>query len=238
MKVDRCHHLLLIIFAINCVALMFMLPSTSSFVRADSVNPGVYSIDSKPYGLTYADWTVKWWQWFNEIPQATNPAADKTGSNCGLQQSGPIWFLAGTTGGSAERSCTVPAGKAILFPIITSECSYAEFPNLKSESDLRSCATHLQNGVTSLVATLDGMNLQNLAKYRVVTPLFNQTLPPGNVAGAPAGPTQGLADGNWVFLSPLSAGKHEIHFSGASVDITNTAVNNFAIDTTYHLTVK
>ncbi len=87
-------------------------------------------------------------------------------------------------------------------------------------------------------ARIDGADLQNLANYRIATPLFNETYPLGNVFGVPAGSTQGVADGNWVFLSPLSVGKHEIHFSGASVDVTNTAVNNIAIESTYHLTVQ
>jgi len=228
---------MILTYALIGVALTLIF-SMISLAEADSLNQGVFSIDSKPYGLTYAGWTLNWWHWFSGIPQAVNPAADKTGINCGIRQNGPVWFLAGTTGGSAERTCTIPAGNAILFPILVSECSYAESPNLKTESDLRSCATHFQNEVTSMVATIDGANLQNLAKYRVATPLFNETFPPGNVFGAPAGSTQGVADGNWVFLSPLPVGKHEIHFSGASVDVTSTAVNNFAIDAKYHLTVK
>ena len=47
------------------LGLMTMIP----LVRADSINPGVYPIDSKPYGSTYADWTVKWWQWALGIPK-------------------------------------------------------------------------------------------------------------------------------------------------------------------------
>ena len=224
--------------AIIGVAMTLVFFSMISLAEADSINQGLFSKDSKPFGVTYTGWILKWWRWFSGIPQAVNPAADKTGINCGLRQNGPVWFLAGTTGGSAERTCTIPAGKAILFPILVSECSYAEFPNLKTESDLRSCATNFQNEVKSMVTTIDGLNLQNLAMYRIATPLFNETYPPGNVFGAPVGSTQGVADGNWVFLSPLSVGKHEIHFSGASVDVTSTAINNFAIDATYHLTVK
>jgi hypothetical protein len=30
-------------------------------VQADSINAGVYSVNEKPYGLTYGDWTPKWW---------------------------------------------------------------------------------------------------------------------------------------------------------------------------------
>jgi hypothetical protein len=29
----------------------------------------VFSADSKPYGLTYGEWTAKWWQWVYLIPK-------------------------------------------------------------------------------------------------------------------------------------------------------------------------
>ena len=47
-----------------------------------------------------------------------NPLLDQTGQNAALGQSGEVWFLAGTTGGSAERTVTVPPGKALFFPIV------------------------------------------------------------------------------------------------------------------------
>ena len=36
-------------------------------------------------------------------------------------QSGSVWFLAGIFGGgSATRTCAVPAGKALYFPVLNS----------------------------------------------------------------------------------------------------------------------
>ncbi len=220
--------------------LMFMLivPAIIPFVLADNINPGVFSIDSKPYGITYAEWTGRWWQWALSIPKDTNPAADNTGKNCAVNQNGPVWFLAGTFGGPAERSCTIPAGKAILFSPINSECSYAEFPNLKTESDLRACAKTQQDHVTSKEVTVDGVTMRDLDKYRVQSPLINFAFPNNNVVGVPPGQTQGVSDGHWVFLQPLSSGKHEIHFIGSSVDVTTTGTQNFADEATYHLTVN
>lgn len=45
---------------------------------------------------------------------------------CSAGQKGPVWFLAGTTRGPATRSCTVPAGKYIMFPIFNTEQSVVE----------------------------------------------------------------------------------------------------------------
>ncbi len=52
-----------------------------------------------------------------------NPLVDQTGENCDVYQQGDVWNLAGTLGGNAERDCTIPAGKQILYPIINTFCS-------------------------------------------------------------------------------------------------------------------
>jgi hypothetical protein len=219
---------------------LLLAPAVHPFAMAQNngVNEAVFPSDSKPYGIPYAEWTAKWWQWANSIPTPLNPASDKTGQNCAQSQGGPVWFLAGTFGGKADRTCTIPGGKAILFPIINSECSYKENPTSKTESDLRACAKHFQDETTQMQASVDGVPVQNLQMYRVQTPLFNETFPSANGAGVSPGNTQAAADGNWVFLKPLAAGKHELHFSGVSVDFTSTGTNTFATDATYHITVK
>lgn len=82
-----------------------------------AASPGIRPPQSHPYGHTYNEWADRWWQWVDAIPQSVNPIIDPTGANCAIGQSGPVWFLAGSPGGSYERSCTVPAGKAIFFPV-------------------------------------------------------------------------------------------------------------------------
>src|SRR5437588_12909771 len=74
--------------------------------------------ESLPGGLSYPQWSAKWWQWEWSTPFAINPVFDTTGIDCGVNQSGPVWFLAGTSGFNATRNCIVPAGKMIFFPII------------------------------------------------------------------------------------------------------------------------
>jgi hypothetical protein len=87
---------------------------------------------------------------------------DDTGKYCAQGQSGPIWFLTGTYKHPVDRYCTIPAGKAILFTILNSECSFAEFPNLKSEEQLRQCAKQMQDSVVHLEASVNGMPLTSL----------------------------------------------------------------------------
>jgi hypothetical protein len=217
--------------------LVLIAPSMVLSIRADNFNPNVYSIESKPYGISYGEWTAKWEQWLISMPQQINAATDTSGKNCAQNQNGPVWFLAGTTGGSVERTCTVPAGKAILFPTVNSECSYAENPTAKTAADLIICAKQDPNRTTNLQATIDGRSLLQLNKYQVMSPIFNVTFPQNNLFGAPTGPTQGVSDGFWVFLQPLSSGNHEIHFSSFTPS-PSAGGSPFVIDATYHLTVK
>jgi hypothetical protein len=107
-----------------------------------------------------------------------------------------------TTTGKAERACTIPTGKAILFPLVDAECSYAEYPKLKTESDLRSCAISLNDHLTHPEAIINGVSLQNQQMPRIQSPLFSFIFPENNLFGASAGPSQSVADGYYVFLQP------------------------------------
>jgi hypothetical protein len=176
-------------------------------------NLSVFSSDSKLYNFTYGEWTARWWQWGYSIPKNINPAYDDTGKNCAQKQNDPVWFLAG--GHSVECVCTIPACKAILFPILNSECSFAEFPKLKTLSELHMCAKTIQDQVTTLMASVDGIPTLHLQEYGIQSPQFNFTLPHNNIHGMPANTTtQAVADGNWVFLKPLPPGVHTIVFKG------------------------
>ena len=58
--------------------------------------------------------------------------------------------LPGSSGSKQARSCIIPYGKALLLTPIDVECSFAENPTLKTETDLRSCAKSDQDQVNSL----------------------------------------------------------------------------------------
>jgi predicted PurR-regulated permease PerM len=49
-----------------------------------------FTADSKPYGLTYGEWTAKWWQrTYLPVPKDVNPAYDDSGKYCSNGQSDP-----------------------------------------------------------------------------------------------------------------------------------------------------
>ena len=212
-----------------------------TFIRAqeDSGNssPGVFPPDSKLYGLTYGEWTAKWWQWVYLMPEADNPMVDDTGKNCAKNQTGPVWYLAGTGGGAVTRECTIPSDKAILIPIINVECDSTVDSSLDTEAELRACAKADQDTVIAKEITLDGINIGNLDSYRFQSPLFNLTYPENNIAGVAPQTGKAVSDGFWILLEPLSPGSHEIHFKAALGDPTAIGTTNFALDVRYLLTV-
>src|SRR5690242_5290234 len=84
------------------------------------------------------------------------------------QPAGPVWFMGGSfavspvPGGflaTANRTGTVPAGKALFFPIIDAECSTAE-GNGSSEADLRACAVSDVDPVSGVACEIDGRPVQ------------------------------------------------------------------------------
>lgn len=198
---------------------------------------GVFPPDSRPYGLTYGEWTAKWWQWVYIMPEANNPIVDDTGKNCANNQTGPVWFLAGTGGGAVTRECTIPSDKAILFPIINVVCDSAVDPSLDTEEELRACAKADQDTVIAKEITVDGINIGNLDSYRFQSQLFNLTYPENNIAGVNPQTAKAVSDGFWVLLEPLSPGSHEIHSKAALGDPTAVGTVNFALDVTYLLTI-
>ena len=117
--------------------------SVSNVLLADSINEGVFAIDSNPYGLSYEDWAIKWWQWIYSMPVEINPMIDNTGERCGEGQGSlPVFFLSSAGGSVVERTCTIPAGKAILVPVNRVACSFAERSGT-TEEELHKCAEEI-----------------------------------------------------------------------------------------------
>jgi hypothetical protein len=207
-------------------------------------NSPIYSTFDNPYGFSYGKWTAKWWEWAYSIPLKINPAYDNPGKLCSINQTSPVWFLPGTYGHDVVRKCTIFNNTSILFPILNSECSYADFPYLKNETQLSVCAKAEQDKVNSLEASIDRIKLANLNQYRIQSSLFNFTLPEDNILHLKPQTTQAVSDGNWIFLRPLSIGNHTISFRGDTADSSGNNTDSFAVpsgwnyNTTYFLSIK
>jgi hypothetical protein len=225
------------------VLLGFIGSAAVSPVLAFLGNPRVLPPHAHPHGLTYADWRVRWWQWADSIAAADNPILDQTGDDCGQSQSGSVWFLAGTAGGSVVRSCTVPVGKAILFPIITinndfpcPDPNFRPAPGQSLEDFLTEGAQAVIDLVDDLAVEVDGVPLQNLSAHRATSVLFTFTGDPSLIPVfdpcITGTPQAGVSDGYWIMLAPLSRGEHTVRF--------RAGISSFGFQTeaTYHLTIS
>lgn len=203
--------------------------------------PTVVSPESTYLGMSYGDWSAAWWQFMIETPNANAVFGDDSspgGYDCNMGQTlAPVFFLfgGGSQNSTANRTCKVPAGKAIFFPIINAECSTVEGPPFYggSEYALRTCAASWGNAtvLNTLKVTVDGFPLPNLKNMRAQSPAFTFTaVPTGNLGVEAKGLS--VSDGFWVLLKPLSRGKHTIHFEATAPSVGNYQSVN------YNLTVE
>jgi hypothetical protein len=202
-------------------------------LASPAAGPTVLPPDEPAYGLTYGEWAARSSQWVLSLPLDVNPHADPTGEHCGYGQAGPVFFLAGSDTGTAERACTVPAGTALLLPLLAASCTTVEPPPFfgRDEAELRACAEALFATRAELTATVDGVAVPDLERYRAQSPLFTVALPADNWLGVEPAVAAGVADGYWLLLAPLPPGEHELRFGGALPEIGVVA------EFTYHLTV-
>ena len=163
----------------------------------------------KVAGQSQEDWSRMWWQWAGSFERHESPVSDKKGTRCHLRQEGAVWFLAGTYGsGRTIRSCTVPAGKYLFFPLI----NYVVFPasamSLSCEQAKKEAAAATAE-VSSLVLEVDGKLFKNLEVHRQATKACFDL---AAQAGGGAAPSAG--NGYYVMLRPLSRGTHTLNFGG------------------------
>jgi hypothetical protein len=234
---DRRMGLLRRLVAVGLPLALVMATLLSGVARADDEGGTVVGAHQKFAGKTYGQWSAAWWQWAANMPASASPLVDPTGAKCGLNQAGPVWFLAGvaspTPPFTAERSCTIPADVGVLVPILNNECSSAANDcgasrNYRTLLDANQPFLQGAGGT----ATLDS---ESLPVIRAVSPP-----PPYPINWAvdnPFGPvTAGravsVADGFWVLLRPLHEGTHSLQFHGRAPAF------GFTVDVTYDLTIE
>jgi hypothetical protein len=228
---------------------------------ASNQNPGVLPPSSTAFGRAYGGWSAAWWQYVEAQPVSTNPLVDLTGAGCRVGQSGPVFFLVGANGtGTVTRDeCTVPAGKALFFPLLNAfdvhvSCDLAPATVCDTNDTPAKIWNDLQNNLgfsaSSLQATIDGVPVQNLdpanTPYRACAgPVarcnaapFSLTFPADNffaAFGLPAGTyAPAVADGFYLLVAPLTVGHHTVTFGGTGTFAGGAAVQ----DITYNLVVS
>jgi hypothetical protein len=195
--------------------------------------------------------TAEWWQWVYSIPQPyaadaaiSNPIADTTGASCMVGQRGSVWFLAGDNltpaqPGQVIRSCSIPEGVSILFPVInfvnfnTPGCPTGTLP--VSVKDLLPAVQQSIEAVDfkSISVTVDGVDVKKTLLQLIQSEPFELAFPtqnsfgpyacnPPNTPPPPPPPPinplpagiywPAVAEGYYVWLPPPPVGPHTIAF--------------------------
>ena len=85
-------------------------------MAAAPLNSTMAAGDFKLFGKTYGDWSAAWWQWQERFYPEFGFGEGSV--DCRLGQRGPVWFLGGTGGGEAERTCNRPICPTRVFHIV------------------------------------------------------------------------------------------------------------------------
>ncbi|MEZ4657022.1 MAG: hypothetical protein R2911_05575 [Caldilineaceae bacterium] len=173
-------------------------------------------------------WTAAWWEWIeaaNSVPLYQQGPID-----CGVGQTGDIWFLAGTDGSDpAARSCTVPPNKLLVVPLHTAAWANEGTENLTvaEKRDVLDAVYSteqpgpLNSKICRLTSTIDGEAVNHV---RLQSPTFQRQADP-----------EAVADGFW-FAFQLASGTHVVAFQGTLCDFdSDTPIND--VDVTYTLEV-
>jgi len=176
-------------------------------------------------GKANAELAAEWWQWALSIPFEQNPIADTNGTFSAVGQSGEVWFLAGTFGGPAvTRTCDVPAGKELFFPILNTVWvhfpPWHPYPDPPFDEELEAAVRADQDAwigsfdpEEALACVIDGVPVTNLGRYRVQSPKFAAAIPEGGLVPPPGVYGPCVTDGYYLRLVPLGEGEHTISFA-------------------------
>jgi hypothetical protein len=225
-------------------------------IAASSSSAQVLPPSSLPYGYSYQEWSAKWWRW--TLGQSTNHLELVGYPGVCEGSASRVAFLAGVyipgSGGiSIETNhVTILAGTPLFFPILSvwvdnTGCPTNSFTSLTAD-ELAAEAAGEWSAVTVTTCTIDGVPVAGLdnptnTSYLVQAPPFSYTTAehgtvledfgepciPGGLTVYPA-----VADGVYLMLSPLSPGRHSIHFVGVVGPVGSPFVED---DITYDITV-
>jgi len=212
-----------VVVAVTTLVLMLMAPLPVGIAQGNkgngsNGNPDVIPPNARPYGKTYAEWSAEWFRWYMELPAFSGACPVPPY----LDQSGKVGFF--------NNGCdlTVTPGTALFFPLpVSVECSSLEIvPGSylqegflgKDAEEQRTCARFWADHIVedSLLVEIDGVPVNNLVRYRFVSPQFEFTAPTPWIFGQPiSGKGTSVADGYFLFLHPLPPGIHTIRAAGA-----------------------
>jgi len=218
------------------------LMAVAALADASGNNSRIVEPGQQFFGKSYNELASEWTNWLVVEPISTNPAFDPDGRYCDRNQQGKVWFLASSFGGIADRTCEVPAGKALfislggVFVSFSPDFPATDEPCLQLATDLEKVRCDVNNDVPqapniSFAVTIDGVPVEDLFAYRAQSRPGGFTLhvPEPSLLtdlGYSAGDrSPAVADGYFLFVKPLTPGEHTINLVMTNPDQSERGVN-------------
>ena len=225
----------------TCSAFLFILSvsgctnstggtTTPATVDSNVVN-GIYKYSSSPFGKTYAEWSVAWWQWAYNMPATTSagliyhPLLDTAGTFSADGQTGSVFFIGGKITNSrvaaVTRAATIPHSLAIIFPVIAMmKDQYSVLVSAPADTLLR-----FIGNVGARAVSLDGIAIYPTATANSHLPSaqFTYSLPANSIyaylgISCSPGTVSASADGFYVMLGALTIGSHKLVITNSTSD--------------------
>lgn len=207
---------------ITIIAICMYFGNNAFATLENSTNaPRLILKDEKLFDLTYGEWIAKWWQWYINFPKEKHPSLYYLESECGKNQTGPVWFLpdyvaSGTIAASeiVERTCYIPSGKYVLMGINTG--MYWSDTNETDDRIISQGREGQENAFIFVEINDTKIDVQN---NRQDTGIFNVFVPSNNKytgPSYPAGIYPAYADGYFIFYGPLKPGYYEVFWDYAA----------------------
>jgi len=231
----------ILIFAIYSAFLFssFQIPSITYGENSEPVFP----VSDMPYNHTFSYWVDKWFDWFLSLPNIpgntslSHPRDNYTPEKCSWNQDNksPVWMLPdgpdqNDLSTTQIRDCKVPAGKALLVQIVGSNCSPNE--GYKNDQDLLNCANWILDKAQFSV-NIDGKEVMNTYKNptdrnKIFVKPFTTIITYGknNYYGDPPGTVRGMEAGYFLFVKPLSLGKHFVNYQESDINTLDSTGND------------
>jgi hypothetical protein len=179
-------------------------------------NPALFAPDSAPYGDPMIRWAERWWQWGLSIPLELNPNDTATASP-DIDQAGLVYYLPNPPpGGATSFTLGRDNAIAVLLSSVISDypCPDPAFEPAPGQSlfDFLLAAAVAADNVAEITGTLDGVVLEDLARYYVTSKeLMYFTGDPSLQVLDPCitGESQPAAiEAHFMMVKPLDPGTH------------------------------
>lgn len=214
--------------AVVLIGLMVTIASADNNGHRNEIAERIVAPGQEFFGKSYNELASEWTNWLVAEPVASNPALDPDGQFCDKNQKGKVWFLASTFEGVTDRTCKIPADKAIFIGFGGAYVSFPpEFPTegspcLALATDVEKVRCDVKGDIptapdTSFEIFIDDEPVEDPFAFRAQSQPggFTLRIPEPSliteVYELPSGDRfPAVADGYFLFLKPLHPGEHTL----------------------------